>query len=116
MIDTHHLCPGCMAPWPDPGTPCPHCGFCWQQPAAPARALPPFTILGGRYLLGTPLGAGGFGVTYLAMDLVQEQRVAVKEFFPQTLAQRDGRQIRPLPERTAAPSATRCAASAGKAS
>ena len=97
MIDTHHLCPGCMAPWPDPGTPCPHCGFCWQQPAAPARALPPFTILGGRYLLGTPLGAGGFGVTYLAMDLVQEQRVAVKEFFPQTLAQRDGRQIRPLP-------------------
>ena len=97
MIDPNHLCPGCMQPWPDPGKPCPHCGFSRQQPVTPARALPPFTILAGRYLLGAALGAGGFGVTYLAMDLVQEQRVAVKEFFPQTLAQRTGKQVRPLP-------------------
>ena len=97
MIDPNRLCPGCMQPWPDPGKPCPHCGFSRQQPVTPARALPPFTILAGRYLLGAALGAGGFGVTYLAMDLVQEQRVAVKEFFPQTLAQRTGKQVRPLP-------------------
>lgn len=97
MIDVNHLCPGCMSPWPDPAAPCPHCGYSRQGAAAPGRALPPFTILAGRYLLGTPLGAGGFGVTYLAMDLAQEQRVAIKEFYPQTLAQRRDKQVQALP-------------------
>ncbi len=68
MIDIHHLCPGCMGNWPDPAVPCPRCGFSWEELPPPGRALPPFTILAGRYLLGTRLGAGGFGITYLAMD------------------------------------------------
>lgn len=109
MIDPNHLCPGCMQPWPDPGKPCPHCGYSRQQPVTPARALPPFTILAGRYLLGAALGAGGFGVTYLAMDLVQEQPVAVKEFSPRRWhsapANRSGR----CPVRRAASSGRRLA-------
>ena len=34
------------------------------------------------------LGYGGFGITYLAMDTLLEERVALKEFFPNDLAVR----------------------------
>lgn len=97
MIDIHHLCPGCMGNWPDPAVPCPRCGFSWEKLPPPGRALPPFTILAGRYLLGTRLGAGGFGITYLAMDLNEETPVAIKEFFPSSLAGRENKQVLPLP-------------------
>lgn len=97
MIDVNHLCPGCMGPWPDPQNPCPRCGFSWGKQPSLGRELPPFTILAGRYLLGAKLGAGGFGITYLAMDLVEEIPVAIKEFFPASLAQRENKQVCPLP-------------------
>ena len=32
--------------------------------------------------LGYPLGVGGFGITYAALDLQKNVRVAVKELFP----------------------------------
>lgn len=42
-----------------------------------------------KYLLGAPLGKGGFGITYIAMHLPDEKIVAIKEFFPANLAVRD---------------------------
>ena len=45
------------------------------------EALPKGTRL-GDYEIGAELGAGGFGVTYLAHDLALHRRVAVKEYFP----------------------------------
>lgn len=51
----------------------------------------------GRYLLGCPLGKGGFGITYIAMDLPTEQTVAIKEFFPADLAVRDSDEEQVLP-------------------
>ena len=72
----------------DPKKPCPRCGYGGkgQQPQeGDGRTLPVFTIVAGRYLLGRKLGAGGFGITYLAMDLREEIPVAVKEFFPAAL-------------------------------
>ncbi len=51
-------------------------------------ALPPRTLLGGRYLIGMPLGRGGFGITYKAYDTVTHTRVAVKEFFPKGYTKR----------------------------
>ena len=96
MIDIQSLCPGCMGTLLDPKKPCPRCGYGGkgQQPQeGDGRTLPVFTIVAGRYLLGRKLGAGGFGITYLAMDLREEIPVAVKEFFPAALACREGKEV-----------------------
>lgn len=88
MIDIEHLCPGCMHQRKYLSQSCPNCGYPNHQIHA-TGALPPLTILSGRYLLGCPVGKGGFGITYIAMDLPKEEIVAVKEFFPAELAIRD---------------------------
>ena len=97
MIDVKHLCPGCMGRWEDTSNPCPRCGFSWEKMRKGGRELEPFTILAGRYLLGVQIGAGGFGITYIAMDLDKEQPVAVKEFFPAALAVREGLRVAARP-------------------
>ncbi len=51
-------------------------------------ALPPGSILNGRYLLGRVLGHGGFGITYIGFDITLESKVAVKEYVPEGLASR----------------------------
>ena len=52
-------------------------------------ALPEGTILAGQYMIEKVLGQGGFGITYRATDHKTNQKVAVKEFFPDTLAYRE---------------------------
>ena len=45
--------------------------------------LKPQTILqGGRYVIHDVLGRGGFGVTYLAEQVMAKRKVCIKEFFP----------------------------------
>lgn len=95
MLDTRHLCPGCMSQWGDTKKPCPRCGFSWETGESGGRELPPFTVLGGRYLLGKRIGAGGFGISYIALDLTEEKLLAVKEFFPAGMAERKGAEIVP---------------------
>jgi serine/threonine protein kinase len=51
-------------------------------------ALPKDTILAGQYVIERVLGQGGFGITYEATDHKTGQKVAVKEFFPDTMATR----------------------------
>lgn len=60
--------------------PCSHCGY--QPGEAPGYALTPGTILNGKYLVGKLLGQGGFGLTYIGWDLMLEQKVAIKEYYP----------------------------------
>ena len=60
---------------------CSHCGYPEAGQNA-AHQLPVGTVLRERYQIGRVLGQGGFGITYLAWDLLMEQAVAVKEFFP----------------------------------
>ena len=52
------------------------------------QALPVNTILNGRYLVGNVLGAGGFGITYMAQDMVSNCSVAIKEFMPEGMLSR----------------------------
>ena len=75
------LCIYCMKEKKENEAVCPHCGHTAADYRENGYELPPFTVLNGRYLLGRMIGAGGFGITYIAMDLVLERRVAVKEFF-----------------------------------
>ena len=51
--------------------------------------LPQDTLLRDRYLIQRVLGQGGFGITYLAWDEQLGMRVAIKEFFPQSIVSRD---------------------------
>lgn len=88
MVDIDKLCPGCMQHLKDSNTTCPHCGYP-EKHLTVKDSLPVFSILAGKYLLGAPLGKGGFGITYIAMHLPDEKIVAIKEFFPANLAVRD---------------------------
>lgn len=68
---------------------CPRCGYkpgMWKEKN---HQLAPLNILQGRYLLGRVLGEGGFGITYIALDLKTKQRVAIKELFVSQLSRRE---------------------------
>ncbi len=91
MIDPNRLCMGCMRESENLDTACPNCGFSLEKykKERSSRVLPAGTILAGKYLLGKVLGEGGFGITYLAWDLNEEEKIAIKEYFPAELAYRD---------------------------
>ncbi len=73
-------CLGCMEDLQ--GYPCPHCGYDPVKEKRPEYALPPETILAGKYLVGRVLGQGGFGITYIGWDIALERKVAIKEYYP----------------------------------
>ena len=85
-----------------------YCEYCFQRLAGqycpicipkqnPVGTLAVGEVLAGRYIVGKILGKGGFGRTYLCLDTATNTRVAIKEYFPETLAHRDAGQkiVRP---------------------
>ncbi len=86
-MDLNHFCLGCME---NRGTAqqCPFCGFVEGTEAESPHHIPPGTILLGKFLIGKVLGQGGFGITYLALDLNLDLKLAIKEFFPHGLVAR----------------------------
>lgn len=65
------------------------------------KLLPVGTIL-NRYRIDRIIGEGGFGVTYLAMEPVQQSYVAIKEYFPKRFANRQGGSSTIVPNRSIA--------------
>lgn len=83
------ICYGCMNPVNDTGSPCPDCGFYLPDYQGNENALTPGTILNQKYLVGRTLGTGGFGITYLARDMYLQTKIAIKEFYPAHLVNRN---------------------------
>ena len=50
---------------------------------------PNTTLQGGKYRIERVLGQGGFGITYLAEQLLLQRKVAIKEFFMQEYCNRN---------------------------
>ncbi len=46
-------------------------------------------LQGGRYRIIESIGRGGFGITYLAEQVMAKRRVCIKEFFPKDYYKRD---------------------------
>ena len=68
---------------------CPICGAPFREEVREPHQLKPFSILQGKYLIGDVLGEGGFGITYIGIDLNLEVKVAIKEFYPNGFCTRE---------------------------
>jgi hypothetical protein len=55
----------------------------------------------GELSVQSVLGAGEFGITYVAEHEKRSKRYALKEYFPRSIAQREGLAVRPRPEAAA---------------
>lgn len=78
-----------MTPYGDDGR-CPRCGAPRGRYAPLLHHLTPGTVLAGRYQVGRSLGEGGFGITYIGRDNLEDRLVAIKEYFPKGAATREG--------------------------
>lgn len=88
-LDIEKICIGCMEEKSKDAERCPHCGFKSADFVPKPHHLPPFEILNGRYLLGKALGEGGFGITYIGLDLQDGKKVAIKELYVNGLLKRE---------------------------
>lgn len=68
---------------------CPHCDYQLKQIKSASHQMQPFTILAGKYLVGKVIGEGGFGISYIGLDLNLELVVAIKEFYPNGFVTRE---------------------------
>lgn len=82
-------CPNCFMPIGG-STICPNCGNDYSKNKQFAGVLPVFTLLNNRYLVGRVLGKGGFGVTYIAKDIISNNICAIKEYMPSEYSTRSG--------------------------
>ena len=70
------------------GEPCRYCGYDKNTYKKELAVLPPGSALMGKYIVGRVIGKGGFGITYLAYDIIGGKKVALKEFYPISYAAR----------------------------
>ena len=87
-MGTEEICLGCMAEKGEAKV-CPTCGYEEGTPPVSPLHLKPGTVLNRKYLIGRALGHGGFGITYLGLDLNLRVKLAIKEYFPTGLVTRD---------------------------
>lgn len=82
-------CPYCMNEIPEGSDNCPACGKNPKEYVSPPHTLSQGAMLGHRYLVGGVLGEGGFGITYIGLDTLLQFRVAIKEFYPAGMVNRN---------------------------
>lgn len=69
---------------------CPNCGKSLTADPVSDRYLKPGTVLQNKFIIGYPIGSGGFGNTYIGWNRLLLRKVAVKEFFPEQYIRRTG--------------------------
>lgn len=93
-INVNLLCLGCMSMLPHPKAVCPNCGWSRQTSHSNASQLAQGITLtnpksGAKYLIGKAVGQGGFGIVYVAFDMTNNRKVAIKEYYPTQFVTRD---------------------------
>lgn len=68
---------------------CTNCGKDISEYQPAPHHLQPGTILAGKYMVGGVLGEGGFGITYIGRDTILDMTVAIKEYFPSGVVNRN---------------------------
>ena len=81
-------CYHCMNQLEDGTLYCPYCGKSTIPEDIPHH-LVPGTVLQNKYLVGHSIGEGGFGITYVGLDLNLKLKIAIKEFYPNGYANRN---------------------------
>ena len=88
-MELQYLCTNCLTGTLRNGT----CTYChknvYETAKRPQNALGDRYTLASQYYLGKVIGNGGFGITYLAWDCMEQRRVIVKELYPRQDVQRD---------------------------
>lgn len=100
MIELDKLCLHCMGLRNQVNERCPYCGADPAENVNAPNQLECGSILAGTYLVGCVLGQGGFGITYIGLDLNLNQKVAIKEYYPEGCVTREGQSrtlVIPLP-------------------
>jgi len=89
MNEQQDYCYGCFSPKKSDFQ-CEVCGYVHKPENLKEHShLHPGTKLNTRYIVGKVIGAGGFGITYIAFDPKLRVRLAIKEFFPRSIASRN---------------------------
>lgn len=82
-------CLNCMKEYRGNPDKCPYCGYENRASSKESFQLAAGTILQNRYVIGTVVSYGGFGIVYAAWDTMLDCKVAIKEYFPARLATRE---------------------------
>ncbi len=84
-----NICPNCFSDgFTDQCKKCSYTAISFDQSA---DILPYGIILHNRYIVGRVLGIGGFGITYLALDIRTNTKCAIKEYLPTEYATRNSK-------------------------
>ncbi|MDR0469079.1 MAG: PASTA domain-containing protein, partial [Peptococcaceae bacterium] len=81
-------CVYCMMHYEDSSQSCPYCGYSDKAQVGESLQLQPGSMLRERYAVGMVLGSGAYGATYIGWDMINEHRVAIKEYMPAEFATR----------------------------
>lgn len=81
-------CNNCFKEYDDDLGLCPFCGYSVGEAPSEVFCLTPGTVIADRYIIGEMLGLGGFGITYKAWDKKLNTLLAIKEYYPSGLVNR----------------------------
>ena len=96
VTNPNKICFACMGELPSEDAVCPACGHD-NRLRGNGPGFLRSCVIGGQYMTGRVLGRGGFGITYLGMDLQLNRKVAIKEYYPDGVVSRDPQTQRVTP-------------------